>query len=238
MKHNHFLALLGTTLFHGAILTLLIFTIDKTMIMDFSGTTSNERGLNSISLQMLQNITMEQEQGSSKPTVAKVVKPTVKQEVADPTVQASSSTKKISNPRKDNIKDKSKPSADNTNEARSANMVSSASSSSKIQGVQDVAGDNSNSSVIGSYLGALRREIEAQKFYPQRAKLMRKQGTAVVEMTIMPNGELQNIHIKSSSGSSDLDQAAIRAVERAKSVGERPQGVDAVISVPITFSIH
>lgn len=102
----------------------------------------------------------------------------------------------------------------------------------------NLIGKGSNTDVLAAYKAALRRAIERRKRYPQRAKLMRKQGTVIVGFRIDKQGNLSNIHIVKSSSSSDLDRAALKAVKGVSSIGPRPIGLQENISIPINFRIH
>lgn len=88
---------------------------------------------------------------------------------------------------------------------------------------------------ISAYLSALRREIERQKRYPKRAKMMRKQGTVMVAFTLSASGEISNVQVAKSSGVKDLDDEAVRAVKKARPIGVRPQGIGSQITQPIAF---
>lgn len=71
--------------------------------------------------------------------------------------------------------------------------------------------------------GALRERlaqivarIEKAKRYPERARLMGVEGTAVVAFRILPDGRVSGLAIRQASGHSSLDAAALEAVRRAQ----------------------
>ena len=101
----------------------------------------------------------------------------------------------------------------------------------------NLVGNGVSGSELDAYRSALRREIERHKRYPARAKMMRKQGVVTVSFTIGADGSITGVAIAKSSGVEDLDNAALSAVNSARSIGPRPAGMGASISVPISFKI-
>ena len=101
----------------------------------------------------------------------------------------------------------------------------------------NLVGNGASGSELDAYRSALRREIERHKRYPARAKMMRKQGVVTVSFTIGADGSITGVAIAKSSGIEDLDNAALSAVNSARSIGPRPAGMGASISVPISFKI-
>jgi len=67
------------------------------------------------------------------------------------------------------------------------------------------------------YTAALKQAIEAQKYYPSRAKRQAREGDVIVGFRINRQGQIKNIHIVSSSSIRILDRAAMSAVSN---VGE------------------
>ncbi|MCK3658700.1 energy transducer TonB [Pasteurellaceae bacterium Pebbles2] len=102
----------------------------------------------------------------------------------------------------------------------------------------NLAGNGASASEISAYKTALRREIERHKRYPQRAKMMRKQGVVSIRFNLAADGKISGASVVNSSGAEDLDNAALLAVQSAKSIGARPTGMDAVLSVPVQFRIQ
>ena len=101
----------------------------------------------------------------------------------------------------------------------------------------NLVGNGVSGSELDAYRSALRREIERHKRYPARAKMMRKQGVVTVSFTIGADGSITGVAIAKRSGVEDLDNAALSAVNSARSIGPRPAGMGASISVPISFKI-
>ncbi|MDO4627430.1 MAG: energy transducer TonB [Pasteurellaceae bacterium] len=121
--------------------------------------------------------------------------------------------------------------------AMNANSKATAVSANVNSSNPNLAGTGASASEIDGYKAAIRREIERNKVYPQRAKMMRKQGTVTVAFTIGADGSLSGERVINSSGSEDLDNAALQAVQRARAVGARPAGMPSSLTVPIKFAI-
>lgn len=68
--------------------------------------------------------------------------------------------------------------------------------------------------------------------------MMRRQGIVTIAFTIGADGSLSNVRVVKSSGTNDLDQAALNAVQSARSIGPRPKGMSSAINVPISFKIQ
>lgn len=102
----------------------------------------------------------------------------------------------------------------------------------------NLAGNGVGGSELDAYRSALRREIEKHKRYPARAKMMRKQGIVTVSFSIGADGSISGASIAKSSGAEDLDNAALSAVNSARSIGPRPAGMGPSITVPISFKIN
>ena len=65
-----------------------------------------------------------------------------------------------------------------------------------------------------------------------------KQGIVTVAFNIAADGSLSGATVVKSSGSDDLDNAALSAVNAARSIGAKPAGIANSISVPISFTIQ
>ena len=69
-------------------------------------------------------------------------------------------------------------------------------------------------SLEDEYKEALRRAIEAEKFYPKRARRLRREGFVLVDFIIDSAGFIHRVQVSQSSGTELLDTAAIEAVKR------------------------
>ncbi|MEK6709860.1 MAG: energy transducer TonB [Nitrospinota bacterium] len=65
-------------------------------------------------------------------------------------------------------------------------------------------------------LAQITARIEKAKRYPEDARLMGFEGTAVVAFRILPGGGVGDLAIRQSSGHSSLDAASLEAVRRAQ----------------------
>lgn len=99
------------------------------------------------------------------------------------------------------------------------------------QGFSNVA----DSGQLSSYSEKLRQEIERNKQHPRRAKSMKIRGVIEVEFHLTVAGEMTSARIVTSSGYEILDNAALAAVEKSRSVGVPPEGFKSPISLKIKF---
>ncbi len=77
--------------------------------------------------------------------------------------------------------------------------------------------------------------------YPDFAKRARQQGTVVLEVEVLKDGSIRNIHVKRSVSSipGGLDDAAIAAVRKVRFQPGRSSGqpVDCLVIIPIEFKL-
>lgn len=81
----------------------------------------------------------------------------------------------------------------------------------------------------------IRRSVERRKRYPRGS---RASGTVLVQLRVTPNGRLAALQIRRSSGNMALDDAALKAVRRAR-LPRAPKGLGrkgAMFNLPIRFS--
>lgn len=88
------------------------------------------------------------------------------------------------------------------------------------------------------YMSALRREIERHKRYPRQAKHMQLEGDVVVRLSLANDGVISAVAVENTSGISSLDNAAIAAVRRVKSIGPKPIDVNNSLIVTLHFNLH
>jgi TonB family protein len=86
----------------------------------------------------------------------------------------------------------------------------------------------------------LNNELAKHFYYPKAAQRKNRQGQVILAFTINHDGMIQNIHVNKSSGSSILDKAAIKALNKidanedlAKAI--RGQSVEQIL--PITYKL-
>jgi len=79
-----------------------------------------------------------------------------------------------------------------------------------------------------------------RKFYPLASQRKREQGTVVLRVLVKANGSAGTVEVKTSSGYSRLDAAALEAVKslrfEAATVGGKP--VEEWVFVPFVFRLN
>lgn len=75
------------------------------------------------------------------------------------------------------------------------------------------------------YLQLLTMRIEARKSYPDQARRRHQEGLVVIEFELEKKGEVSAVRVHKSSGSTPLDRAARRAVEKSAPFPRAPQGI-------------
>lgn len=253
MKANSWLGFTGSLAFHSALAALLFFSFKP----DDGISSQAEVVDTNISMQMMMATVIEQPpaQVEKKPVE---IEPEKKEIVSDPTLKEKIEKPKEKEPepiKKEKPKEKPKKETPKKQPVKktetpkdavksdrnvdSPNQVNSqATGLNKGTNNPNLAGSGNSSSEISAYQSALRREIERNKKYSQRAKMMRKQGVVVVAFTLSPNGSISNARITKSSGTEDLDNSALYAVQNARSIGAPPAGMNLNVSVPIQFKIQ
>ncbi|ACX81899.1 energy transducer TonB [Aggregatibacter actinomycetemcomitans D11S-1] len=226
------LSLLLSLLIHAVIVYLLFWSHVKKS--DFSANSVVGELSTSISMEML----MAQVEAEPPPVEEKAPEPEKQETVDDPTVKPE--PPKVEKPKE---KPKQKPRTDVPVGDKTVDSNASVNSKATSTGPvttnnPNLAGSGASSDERNAYLSAIRREIEKHKRYPTRAKMMRKQGIVTVSFSIGADGSISGASIVKSSGAEDLDNAALSAVNSARSIGPRPAGISSSISVPISFKIN
>ncbi|MCV0368408.1 MULTISPECIES: TonB family protein [Filomicrobium] len=96
------------------------------------------------------------------------------------------------------------------------------------------AQEGGDASARTAYLGKLQRHISAHKVNPRT----NRRGTVIVRFTVSPTGQLLSREITKSSGSEQLDKAALAALDKAAPFPPFPKGVvnrELAVSVPFRF---
>lgn len=76
-----------------------------------------------------------------------------------------------------------------------------------------------------AYYEIVRLRIEREKRYPSQARRRQIEGRVALTFAIGPKGELSDCRVKHGSGSPELDQAALEAVQRAAPFPAPPAGM-------------
>ncbi len=95
-------------------------------------------------------------------------------------------------------------------------------------------------SLEANYKIALRNAIEAHKFYPRRAKRLKREGKVIIDFTINRNGLIHNVHIAQTSGTNLLDKAALDAVNKLGQFKPIPEQIPRPhwkLEVPMEFTL-
>ncbi|HHB92216.1 MAG TPA: energy transducer TonB [Thioploca sp.] len=82
------------------------------------------------------------------------------------------------------------------------------------QMIQNKARIDKSKEAEKTYQRKLNRLIAQKKIYPRKAKRMGQQGVVRMLFTVLANGKIKNIIIEKSSGSSSLDKAAKKLIQR------------------------
>lgn len=113
------------------------------------------------------------------------------------------------------------------------------------QSNQAVASDSnktgqSTGNEISAYKAALQKALQkrAIRSYPAREKLLHKTGVVLISFTVQPSGKLANVKIVSSSGNSNLDNAAVKAAESTDIGIGPPLNFPKTLTIPIRYSIE
>jgi protein TonB len=86
-----------------------------------------------------------------------------------------------------------------------------------------------------SYLTSVKQAIEIVWIYPEIAKRYRLRGKVLIEFAILANGQLEGIQMLRSSGSSVLDEEAIRALRAAAPFRALPAQIGTRLPISASF---
>ncbi|MDY4279957.1 MAG: energy transducer TonB [[Pasteurella] mairii] len=236
-------------LFHATLIIAIFYTVNR----DSANSQAAEEQT-SISIEMMMGTVMEEPEPEPQNEPEPKQEVIAKEEVADPTIKPEPKKEKPPEKKPEKPKEKVKPKEkkDKPKPKKQDDRPKSdrvVDSDAKINAVRagnanittlnpNLTGNGSNADELSAYRSALRREIERHKRYPKRAKMMRRQGIVTIGFTIAADGGLSNAQVVKSSGTDDLDQAALKAVQSARSIGPKPKGMGSAISVPISFKIQ
>ncbi len=92
-----------------------------------------------------------------------------------------------------------------------------------------------------SYLASLRAAINTHKYYPMRAKRMRKEGKVWIAFIVYRDGRIEQIVIQKSSGEPILDRAARKSVLRLGRYQPFPREIDVAslsVVLPVNYTVR
>jgi periplasmic protein TonB len=103
---------------------------------------------------------------------------------------------------------------------------------------QEVGSKQSGGDAVAqrAYMGEIAKKINRSKVRPSR----RLSGTVVLQFTVSPTGELLSHSILQSSGTKELDDAALAALERSAPFPAMPEAAGSKplpLQVPFNFSV-
>ncbi len=86
---------------------------------------------------------------------------------------------------------------------------------------------------LGRWMTAVDRQVRSRWAYPEQARVLGVRGVALVRFLVARNGSVDDVVVYRSSGSRDLDAAALAAVpSRTERV---PEGTEAPVQLRFTF---
>ncbi len=91
-----------------------------------------------------------------------------------------------------------------------------------------------------SYLSYLYAKIRQHQFYPKRARRRGNEGKVIVAFEIDALGQINDLHVKQTSGNRHLDKAAIKTIQLTLPLNKPPlaHSADAMsLSVPIEYRL-
>lgn len=86
-----------------------------------------------------------------------------------------------------------------------------------------------------SYLASVKQAIEITWLYPEIAKRYGLRGKVLIEFAILANGQLEGVQMIRSSGSSMLDEEAIRALRAAAPFRALPAQIGTRLPISASF---
>lgn len=87
------------------------------------------------------------------------------------------------------------------------------------------------------YYSLLKQEIERNKMYPRQARKQRHRGRVLLQFNINTDGRLYDAKIIRSSGFNTLDNAALTAITKSRSIGPKPANISSTMSTEIEFKL-
>ena len=98
--------------------------------------------------------------------------------------------------------------------------------------------NNTASNLTVQLRGKIKTALQKHLTYPKIARRRGWQGTVTIHVTVMSNGDLQQVKIGKSSGYTLLDKSAITALQKVGRINElKPllQGKTIPIELPIKY---
>ena len=93
----------------------------------------------------------------------------------------------------------------------------------------------------GAYLAELQRAIKRQQRYPEAARDRGAAGTATLTFVLQADGRIDRVQVAKSAGDSELDQAAVQAINRLGRFKPIPSVIGRgswTLRIPIRFDLR
>lgn len=94
-----------------------------------------------------------------------------------------------------------------------------------------------SASAVENWQGRLRAKLLRFRVYPPAAEARDEQGTALMRVTIGPNGEILSMALAKTSGSAALDADASAWMQRAAPLPAPPQNMPVTIIMPLRYHL-
>jgi protein TonB len=97
-----------------------------------------------------------------------------------------------------------------------------------------------NPDAVRNYINAVMRQLHRHKTYPRELKKAKVEGTVVLEFTIDRDGRLCASSVQRSSGSPELDRAALDMLARADPLPAIPDFMnrdELALAIPVEYSL-
>lgn len=100
---------------------------------------------------------------------------------------------------------------------------------------------NGRAQAEGAYLAELQRAIKRQQRYPEAARDRGAAGTATLTFVLQADGRIDRVQVAKSAGDSELDQAAVQAINRLGRFKPIPSVIGRgswTLRIPIRFDLR
>lgn len=98
--------------------------------------------------------------------------------------------------------------------------------------------NNSTNSPSHNHISNLSSWINRHKFYPAEARRKGEEGTVLVRISLLDNGDLLSFQVVRSSGSQALDRAATEILKRSSPYPQEFAQQTSHVEVPLVFSLE
>lgn len=175
----------------------------------------------------------------AKPKPAVVQRPPPKLPVAKPATRAATSAS--TRPKQRSSATQAAKRADSgSSTSRSSTTGDDRTAAAKSAGSGGAASAAAKRRAESGYLSELQRALSRRRYYPRSAQQRGLEGTASVQFTISAGGSFSGIGVSTSSGTSELDKAAVTTVKRLGKFKPIPKSTGRTswtVRVPIVYRL-